>query len=120
MDSIDFHSDRFEDIAAKDRRYDPRAYALLMDVVRYLGGNGDGHMSAGDVLEEFKERTLDQYGPLSMAVLSEWGVKSCEDIGEMMFNLVESRRIGRDEGDSPEAFAGGYDFHEAFETVFEV
>lgn len=113
MDEIDFESDSFEDIIAKDDRYAPYAYALLMDVIGYLG-QGDKHMSGGDILEEFKERALDQYGPLTYTVLTEWGVRCCEDIGEMMFNLTDARRVRKDEDDSPEAFIGGYDFKEAF------
>lgn len=118
MDEIDFTSDRFEDVVAKDARYDARAYALLMDVVHYLG-ESDRHMTGEDVLEEFKERALDQYGPMAYTVLTEWGVRRCEDVGEMMFNLVEARRIKRDEGDTPEAFVGGYDFREAFLGPYE-
>jgi len=115
MDDIDFESDDFSDIVAKDGRYDARAYALLMDVVRYLSGEkGDRHCSGEDILEEFKERALDQYGPLAYTVLTEWGLSRTEDVGEMMFNLVDSRRIGRDDSDSAEAFAGGYDFIDAF------
>ncbi len=120
MEEIDFDSDAFADIIAKDDRYNPRAYALLMDVIHYLGGEkGTKHMSGEDILDEFRERTLDQYGPLSYRVLLEWGVKSTEDIGEMMFNLAESRRVGRDDGDSAEAFVGGYDFKEAFLDPYE-
>jgi len=47
-------------------------------------------------------------------VLSEWGLSRTEDIGEMMFNLVDSRRVGRDDSDSADSFAGGYDFRETF------
>ena len=118
MEEIDFESDSFEDVVGKDPRYDARAYALLMDVVKYLGEKG-GRFSAEDVLDEFRERTLDQYGPLSYTVLSEWGVKCCEDVGEMMFNLADARRIGRNEGDSAESFVGGYDFREAFLSPYD-
>ena len=117
MDEIDFESDGFGDVVAKDPRYDARAYALLMDVIRYLGENGK-HMGAEDILDEFRERTLDQYGPMSYTVLSEWGVTRCEDIGEMMSNFVESRRVRQDENDSLEDFANGFDFREAFLLPF--
>ena len=113
MEEIDFSSDTFEDIVGKDPRYNGRAYALLMDCVRYLGKEGQ-HMSGSDILEEFRERALDQYGPLTYEVLTEWGLSSTEDIGEMMFNLVDARGIGRDDSDSADSFAGGYDFREAF------
>jgi len=114
MDEIDFSSDGFSDIVAKDGRFHPRAYALLMDVVNYLSGEDGRHVSGEDVLDDFRDRVLDQYGPLSYTVLTEWGVTCTEDIGEMMFNLVEGRRIGKGDGDSADAFAGGYDFKEAF------
>ncbi len=113
MEEIDFYSDSFGDIVAKDDRYDARAYALLMDVIHYLT-EGGRDVSGEDILEEFKERTLDQYGPLSYTVLTEWGVTRCEDVGEMMFNLTEGHRVMKSENDTPEAFVGGYDFKEAF------
>ena len=118
MEEIDFSADSFEDITGRDPRYNARAYALLMDCINYLGGEG-AHMTGEDISNEFRERALDQYGPLSYEVLTEWGVKSTEDIGEMMMNLAESRRVKRDENDTPESFAGGYDFKEAFLGPFK-
>ena len=115
MEEIDFESDKFEDILAKDSRYSPKAYALLMDVVEFLLESSGGKSLRGEeILEEFKARALDQYGPLTYRVLTEWGVKCCEDVGEMMFNLTDSKRLKKDEDDTPEAFTGGYDFEEAF------
>ena len=114
MEEIDFDSDTFEDIVAKDSRYDARAYALLMDVIGYLGGEEHKHMTGADILDEFKERALDQFGPLTYTVLTEWGLHATEDIGEMMFNLVDGKRVHKDEDDSPESFLGGYDFKETF------
>ena len=113
MDDIDFESDTFDDVVARDPRYDARAYAVLMDVVHYLGESG-GHISSADILEEFKETVLDQFGPLSYTVLSEWGVTCTEDVGEMMFNLVEARRVRKDDCDTADDFAAGYDFKETF------
>ena len=113
MEEIDFESDLFEDLVAKDDRYDAHAYALLMDVIHYLGRDGK-HMSGADILEEFKERALAQYGPMTYTVLTEWGLSRCEDIGEMMFNLTDAHRVSKDENDTPESFVGGYDFKETF------
>ena len=118
MQEIDFKSDSFADITAKDSRYDARAYALLTTVIRTLGEDGK-HMSGEDILEEFRELALEQYGPLAFTVLLEWGLKRCEDIGEMMFNLVDSGRVKRDESDSAESFVSGYDFKEAFLGPFD-
>jgi len=120
MEEIDFTSDTFEDVVAKDPRYNARAYALLMDVVHYLCGESDKHVSGEAILDEFKERALDQYGPLTYTVLTEWGLSCTEDIGEMMFNLTECKRVRKDENDTPESFVGGYDFKEAFLGPYQV
>ena len=114
MEEIDFANDSFEDVVAKDSRYDARAYALLMDVVHYLSREDGKHVSGEEIMDEFKERALDQYGPLTYTVLTEWGLACTEDIGEMMFNLTEAGRVQKDENDTPESFANGYDFKEAF------
>jgi uncharacterized repeat protein (TIGR04138 family) len=113
IEEIDFENDSFEDIVEKDKRYAPRAYALLMDVVRFLSEDGKP-FDAEDIMDEFRERTLDQYGPMSYTVLTEWGVTKCEDLGEMMFNLADAKRVARSENDTQESFIGGYDFKEAF------
>lgn len=118
MDEIDFQSDSFEDIVSRDARYDARAYALLADVLKYLF-DGNKHVDAGMILDEFRERTLDQYGCMSYHVLESWGLERTEDVGEMMSNLVESHRIGADEGDNPGEFACGYDFRETFLGPYE-
>ena len=120
MEEIDFASDTFDDIVARDPRYDGRAYALLTDVVNYLSGEEGKHVSGEEIMEEFKERALDQYGPLTYTVLTEWGLACTEDIGEMMFNLTESGRIHKDENDTPESFSGGYDFKETFLGPYQV
>jgi len=113
MEEIDFTSDTFEDIVAEDDRYAARAYALLMDVVSYLTRQS-GHASGTEILNEFRERALDQYGPMAYTVLTEWGVRRTEDIGAMMFNLSESGRVQREEDDTSAPFVEGYDFRETF------
>ncbi len=113
IEDLDFSLDGFDDIVARDPRYSAKAYALLMDVLGWLfrdGATADGEA----ILDEFRERTLDLYGPMSYTVLSEWGVKSTEDVGEMMFNLADAGRVRREDSDNAEAFVGGYDFKETF------
>lgn len=120
MDEIDFEADDFADIVARDKRYQARGYAFLVDVVHCLSGEDGGHVCGELILDEFKEHALDQYGPLAYTVLSEWGIHSTEDIGEMMFNLVDAKRVHKDEEDSPDVFLNGYDFKETFLDPYQV
>jgi uncharacterized repeat protein (TIGR04138 family) len=77
-----------------------------------------GHVSAGELLEGFRLQALKDFGPMAPLVLDHWGIRSCADIGRMVFLLVEAGAFGRTENDSVEDFEGGYDFHEAFVAPF--
>lgn len=115
---VDYEYDKFEDIVAKDGRYASSAYALLMDVFNYLKEKED-NVTAAEIMDEFRETALDEFGPLTFHVLEEWGIKRCEDLGEMMFNLADSGRVVRTEDDTKECFIDGYDFRETFLLPFE-
>ena len=120
IEELDYDADDFADIVAKDSRYNPRAYTMLLNVVHWLGGEkGDQHFDAYAIMDEFKESVLDQFGPMSYIVLTEWGVTCTEDLGEMMFNLADGGRIRRDDSDEKESFIGGYDFEETFLRPYE-
>ena len=54
-----------------------------------------------------------------MTVLEYWGVKSGEDVGYMVFNLVNAGVFGKTDEDTIESFRGGYDFHSAFVAPFQ-
>ena len=118
MEELDYKRDTFEDIRARDRRYDAKAYTLLS--AAFQTACNEGNSTTEDILEEFKETALDQFGPMAYHVLDVWGVHECMDIGEMMMNLVESGRIGKSENDNYEDFRHGYDFKEAFLGPFDV
>ena len=51
-------------------------------------------------------------------VFDSWGVHSCEDIGNMVFNLIGAGVFGKTEEDSIEDFKNVYDFEEAFVKPF--
>lgn len=119
IQDVDFASDNFEDIIAKDPRYQPNAYAFVMNVLNYLTNESGKSCSGKQILEEFRHYAHQQYGPLVFHVMCEWGLKSCADIGEIMYNLVESKRIKRADNDNADDFAFGYDFEEEFLEPYE-
>lgn len=72
------------------------------------------HVSGQQLLEGIREYALDQYGPMTMTLLEQWGVNACEDFGEIVFNLVEHGVFGKTESDQKQDFSQGYDFRNAF------
>jgi len=115
-----------EQIAAKDPRYHREAYFFLREALDHtyiMTGkppkkNEVHHVSGKELLKGIREYALQQFGPMTLTVLDEWGVKCCEDFGEIVFNMVETKLLAKTEQDSRADFQNGYDFHEAFRKPF--
>ena len=76
------------------------------------------HVTASELLEGFRRLALNEFGPMTPTVLDYWGIRSCQDIGRMVFYLVEAGAFGRTEEDTLDGFNPGFDFHEVFVAPF--
>ncbi len=108
----------------KDPRYHPHAYEFVRDalhvaVKHFREGREDSHVSGQEVLEGVRLHALEEYGPLALTILNEWGIQRGEDVGCIVYNLIETKYFGKNDGDSIEDFAGGYDFETAFTEPFQ-
>lgn len=112
--------DILEEILARDPRYTAEAYSFVragLDfTVRKL--KKPRHVSGVELLEGMREFALDEFGPMTKTLLAGWGLTSTEDIGEVVFNMVEYGLLGKTEEDRRADFAGGYDFDQAFRKPF--
>ena len=120
-------AEAIEKIVQQDSRFDPDAYMFVREgldfTVKMLKKNPQGppphrHVSGQELLDGLRRYALEQFGPMSKTVLSHWGVKQCEDFGDIVFNMVEKGILGKTEQDRREDFKGGYDFDEAFRKPF--
>ena len=114
---------RLKAVIESDPRFKLGAYLFVSEAVGYTMAKcrdeeGIGHISGQELLEGIREHALQQFGPLTLDVLQDWGVSSCEDFGAIVFNMVEHRLLGASENDSAEDFKNGYDFREAFLMPF--
>ncbi|MBC8097592.1 MAG: hypothetical protein H7Y43_17455, partial [Akkermansiaceae bacterium] len=57
-------------------------------------------------------------GPMAITVLEEWGIRTCQDFGEIVFNMVEVGLLAKTEKDTRDDFQGGYAFEDAFRKPF--
>jgi uncharacterized repeat protein (TIGR04138 family) len=112
-------------ILAKDARYHRDAYHFLREALDFTQRNQPReprakirHVTGQELLDGIRRYALEQFGPMAITVLEEWGVRRCEDFGDMVFNMVEARLLAKTEQDSRDDFRGGYDFTEAFKKPF--
>ena len=76
------------------------------------------HVAGPELLQGVRQYALKEFGPMVVTVLSYWGIRCCEDIGHMVFNLIGAGIFGKTEEDSIEDFKSVYDFEEAFVKPF--
>lgn len=76
------------------------------------------HVSGQELLAGIRAYALEQFGPMTLTVLNEWGIRQCEDFGELVFNMVENHLLAKTKKDSRDDFKGGYDFDEAFRQPY--
>lgn len=113
-------------ICEKDKRYDLESYLFVREgldhtlklMKRHTHG-ASGHVSGQELLDGIRDFSLKEFGPMTKTVLNEWGIKSCEDFGHIVFNLVNHGVLGRNQSDSIEDFKRGFNFEEAFVKPFQ-
>ncbi len=103
-------------ICARDNRYHPESYEFVMEALSFSQKKlkKSKHVSGPELLNGIKALMLNKFGPMAMAVLNYWGIKTTDDFGNIVFNLVEYKILSKDEQDNYESFKNAYDFDEVF------
>ena len=124
MQEINF-DEALEQILARDSRYTREAYLFVREALDYtqrlVGKETRGairHVTGRELLDGIRQFALNQFGPMTVTVFEEWGVRNCRDFGEIVFNMVESSLLARTEKDTRDDFQNGYDFTETFRKPF--
>ncbi len=131
MQPIDFEGELAK-ILERDGRFDREAYIFLRQALDHCHRltlkaarkkeaqqPAEKHVSVEQLLDGVRLYALQEYGPMATTVLESWGVRSCENFGEIVFNMVENRLLSVTENDTLEEFRKGYDFQAAFCAPFK-
>lgn len=124
MEFPDFDS-ALDSLLAGDSRYAREAYHFVRQILedsqsrrRTRGRRSGEQVGARELLERIRIEAIVQFGPMTCAVFEEWGVLSCEDFGEIVFNMMSEGIVLRGRRDRREDFRDGFDFVEAFRAPF--
>ncbi len=124
MQKIGF-AEALESVVGSDPRYQRDGYIFLRDALDFttkhqkkIKGVSVRHVSGPELLDGVRRYALKEFGPMVMTVFDSWGIRSCADIGHMVFNLIGAGVFGKTEQDSIEDFKNVYDFEEAFVKPF--
>jgi uncharacterized repeat protein (TIGR04138 family) len=113
-------------IIKRDSRFSPQAYIFLKEALdftleRTMEANQgrQRHVTGQELLEGFRDLALREFGPMAGTLLREWGLNQCQDVGEMVFHLIEEQVFGKQDSDTKDDFAAIYGFDEAFVRPYE-
>ena len=122
--------ERLEGLLRVYPEYPREAYSFLFDaldnavrhvhhVESYVPLSPEDHLlvSATDLLESVRQMAISEFGCLAGCVFDSWGIVVSEDIGAMVFALIDHKLLGRRASDRIADFDrgfGGLTFHEVF------
>ena len=104
----------------RNPRYHGNAYLFVLSALQSVSDSLEKrrHISGTELAQGVRRLALEQFGPMARTVLEYWGVHATEDLGEIVFDLVDCGILLKQDEDSPEDFRGVYDFEDAFERNY--
>ncbi len=112
-------------LVEKNPRFTRDAYLFLREaldhtqkVVAKANKGRSRHVTPTELLDGVRDYALSQFGPMTITVLEDWGVKECADFGTVVFNMIEAGLLSKTEKDHPDDFKGGFDFDDTFRKPF--
>jgi uncharacterized repeat protein (TIGR04138 family) len=102
-----------------DPRYSRQAYIFVQRALHYYrqrhGGGEGGHIRGPQLLRGVRELAIEEFGPLARSVLNSWGLRSGEDVGETVYNLIEAGLMSKTDEDEKDDFSGIMAFDETLD-----
>ncbi len=126
--------DELAGVLSRDPRYSIHAYAFMFEALEYtknlkkraqVRSRGRGsrasktrHVTGRELCEGARLLALSHYGLLALVVLNQWGIRATSDLGEIVYNLIQSGDLEQSSDDSRADFDQVYDFEAAFRRDF--
>jgi len=76
------------------------------------------HISGRELATGVRDLAILRFGPMARTVLEYWGMRVTEDVGDIVFGLVECGILIKQDEDTLADFSDVYDFDEAFEPDY--
>jgi uncharacterized repeat protein (TIGR04138 family) len=120
MTEVQFADEILEQLRERHPRFHGRAYLFVLAALhRVMSGLTEPrHIGGRELAEGVRQLALDQFGPMARTVLEHWGIHATEDLGDIVFALVECGVLIKQDDDRKEDFDEVFDFEEAFERDY--
>lgn len=121
MNDLQFADDVMGRIRARGGRYHERAYLFLLGTIEFLQSRLEvrRHVTAAELAWACRDFALQQYGLLAPVVLAHWGITRTDDLGRIVYTLVEVGLLVTQPGDHESDFNAVYQFTDAFGESYD-
>lgn len=107
-------------VQPKNVRFHRDAYGFLLDALHTVISklSKRRHISGQELAEGVRGLAMERFGPMARTVLEYWGIRSTDDVGEIVFDLVDMGVLVKDPRDRLEDFTDVFDFEEVFDNNY--
>jgi uncharacterized repeat protein (TIGR04138 family) len=117
-----------EDVAQQDGRYDSRALKFVFEGLaatidkqrQQTKEDVPRHISGDELAWGLAKVAQKRWGRLAAMVLTEWGVYTTRDFGEIVYLMIDNGWMTSQETDTIEDFNDVYDFTEVLEQRYTI
>lgn len=120
MAELAFRDGVMEQIRLRETRYEEGAYLFVLAALEFAQANlrVRRHISGRELAYACRDLAIERYGVMARIVLERWGISSSEDLGAVVFTLVELGFLASLPTDTREHFVGVFDFVETFDRKY--
>jgi len=121
VNDLQLADDVMSRIRARGGRYHERAYLFVLAAIEYLQSRLEvrRHVGGPELAWACRDFAREQFGLLAPVVWGHWGIERTEDIGRIVYTLVEVGLLVTQPGDAEADFEGVYQFADVFGDSYE-
>jgi uncharacterized repeat protein (TIGR04138 family) len=122
------------EIVRRDPRYTYEAYEFVFEAWKHTlrmlerparEGTAEEptpaqHVSGRELMEGVRDLALREFGLMARTVFRMWGIKTTDDFGEIVFNLVDANLMNKTDQDSRHDFHAVFDFDQALVQSYQI
>lgn len=91
---------------ARESKYQPNTYIFVHEVLQACAEEAPKHLTGKELTRGAFIFSVQRYGGLARMVWEELGLTCSEDLGEVVFQMVEAGLMGKQDDDKVEDFNG--------------
>ena len=120
MTDLQFADEVLDRLQERNPRFHAHSYIFVLQALHKVIHSLETprHVTGRELTEGVRELALERFGPIARTVLEHWGIHDTDDVGRVVFAMVEQGILIKQEEDQLEDFTGVFDFEEAFDLNY--